>query len=357
MRSNGSLNVFESVGPTLESTAAKIGADFLAFLDEWHQHEVFDDELDAQIHRWYADVNRERPPRGAVYFSPSATGASDRELYVKMIGHKRDERKQPPHQGRWTRIGTAIGDVIQRDILFAEKHFEAKTGNPPPFKFVRDAQGRPLFEDFAQKYMAFSFDGVDMAVYGTCDGIMKYYDYESGEVYRVGLEVKSKQTTAAVTSSYSMRNGPDPKHVAQTNVYSIMYGSEVDPIDFYIVLYVNAAKKSWNMSAEDYEKTPDIAVFCYPIEEAAQVGVLQKFANVIRAAAAKEPPPLDLFAWTFNNYKRACALDLSVSEVAGLAAKVDAIKESSLKPHIIADVVRAFDHIIEIREAEGFPNG
>src|SRR5690606_22385329 len=122
-------------------------------IDEWHSlPETWDNELDAQIHRWYADVLTEKPvyPKKP-YFSPSAANACPRELYMKQVGAARDEKKRPPHQARWQRLGTAIGDMLQRDILFIEKHFERLTGNRPPFVVERDDKGRPMFEEFAKK--------------------------------------------------------------------------------------------------------------------------------------------------------------------------------------------------------------
>src|SRR5690606_31990304 len=117
--------------------------------DDWHsQNELWDNELDAQIHRWYADPPKVWPQRP--YFSPSSANSCPRELYVKAKGGKRDAFKRQPHQKRWTSIGTLVGDMIQRDILFIEKHYEKLTGNKPRFKFERNEDGTPAFEDFAK---------------------------------------------------------------------------------------------------------------------------------------------------------------------------------------------------------------
>ncbi|MCZ0847993.1 hypothetical protein O0536_25530, partial [Brevibacillus laterosporus] len=82
---------------------------------------------DALISEQKANALRPRPFfnfRAQPYFSPSSADTEKRELYEKFRGAKKDIHPHPPYQGRWTRIGTAIGDVIQRDLLFIEKHYE-----------------------------------------------------------------------------------------------------------------------------------------------------------------------------------------------------------------------------------------
>jgi hypothetical protein len=340
--------------------ADQIAADFEAYLDSWHgAPEVFDDALDAQIHRWYADIltNRQRkvwPPKDVPYFSPSSANSDPRELYEKLRGAKRDIRVVPPHQGRWTRIGTAIGDVIQRDILFAEKHFEKATGSPARFRFERSPLGEPMFEDFAKtsRIIEHKPPGANtakyFALYGTCDGIMRYVS-EDGEVLRVGLEVKSKQTTAAQTSEYSTRKGPKEDHVKQTVCYSLMYGTPDAPIDYYVILYVNASKKAWEMSPDEYAKNRDIKAFGIAITDEMKAEVLDGFADVVDATENGTPPPLDLDRWTFNGYKSACSLSLTDEEMAGLERKVAVVMASGLPEWQKRGAVDALEMIRRIR--------
>ncbi|ANY70758.1 hypothetical protein BBD42_15440 [Paenibacillus sp. BIHB 4019] len=331
------------------SLAEKIAADFRTFLDAWHSRpETYDNALDAQIHRWYTEVltNKARqvwPPRNIPYFSPSAANADARGLYEKLRGAKRDGGGQPPYQGRWTRIGTAIGDIIQRDILFAEKHTES-----PRFTFERNERGEPMFEDFAKKSAILTHRGKTFALYGTGDGIMRYVA-EDGSVIRVGLEVKSKQTTAAQTSDYSTRNGPKEDHVKQCVCYSLMYGTVAEPLDYYVILYVNGSKKSWQMSAEDYAKNPDIKVFGIEITNDMRREVLDRFANIVEAADAGEPPALDIGNWTFNNFKRAIASTISDEEYTQIERQVAAIQRSGLKDFEKRNYAEAFGQLTELR--------
>src|SRR5699024_9224888 len=141
-----------------DEMSTQIEGDLIALLDDYHaQQEVWDDDLDAQIHKWYSDVPKLFPKRP--YFSPSAVNSCPRELYVKAKGGKRDKDKRQPHQGRWQRIGTQVGDIIQRDILFIEKHYENMTGNSPRFRFLRTKDGQPTFEEFVRVNRKVSIEG------------------------------------------------------------------------------------------------------------------------------------------------------------------------------------------------------
>lgn len=310
--------------------------------------ETYDNDLDAQIHKWYADIltNRQRqvwPPRGIPYFSPSSANADKRSLYEKLRGAKKDAGGQPPYQGRWTRIGTAIGDVIQRDLLFAEKHTKGAR-----FQFERNDRSEPVFEDFAKTAATITHGGVTFALFGTCDGIMRYVSAD-GEVLRVGLEVKSKQTTSAQTSEYSTRNGPKEDHVKQCVCYSIMYGNEI-PIDYYVILYVNASKKSWVMTDEEFAKNPDIKAFGIEITDEMRRGVLDNFAGIVTAADKGEPPALDIANWTFNNFKRACAAGLTDEEYAQIERQVAAVQRSGMKDYEKRGYAEAFEQLTELRQ-------
>lgn len=344
------MSVFKRV-EIVNTLTEEIAFNFTAFLNAWHSlPETYDDALDAQIHRWYSDFlsdgsRKVWPPKGIPYFSPSSANADARGLYEKLRGAKKDGGGQPPHQGRWTRIGTAIGDVIQRDILFAEKHTEN-----PRFVFERNEFGEPMFEDFAKKgavidYVAEDGKKKSLALYGTGDGILRYIT-EDGEVIRVGLEVKSKQTTSAQTSDYMQRYGPKDDHVKQCVCYSIMYD-----VDYYIILYVNGSKKAWGMGAEDFEKSPDIKAHCIEITDDMRNEVLTRFAGIVEAADSGAPPPLDLGKWLFNGFKRAISKSMSDEEYATLKRQVYAIQVSGLKDFEKRNYADAFDELTQLREA------
>jgi len=104
------------------------------------------------------------------------------------------------------------------------------------------------------------------------------------------------------------------------------------------------------MSEEDYEKTPDIRAFCARVTDVHKWAVFQKAADVTRAVREGNPPKLDLDGWTFNNFKQACANDLSEEEMDELRMQAEQAKKSNLKPYEIANIVRAVNEIEELRK-------
>lgn len=326
--------------------STQIEGDMIAMLDEWHSkgNEVYDDALDSQIHQWYVSPPKVWPQKP--YFSPSSLGSCPRELYLKARGAKRDNFQQPPHQRRQADMGTLTGDYIQRELLFIEKHYAKLTGNAPKFRFLRDDKGRPRFEEFAKANVKVTHNGETFHLSGSPDGIMEYTT-DGGEMIRVGLEVKSKASTSARTSNYSMR-GPDANHITQTKCYARMYGC-----DYYVILYVNLSKKGWFMSEEDYAKTPDIRAFCLHVTEADKLELLDKPAMITKAVRDGVAPPLDIDEWTFNNFKTACALDLSSEEFDELTAVNQRMQQSSLKVGKKRDYAKAIEFITETRKEAG----
>lgn len=324
--------------------SAQIEGDLIALLDDWFSlPEAWDNELDKQIARWYSDPPNVFPKRP--YFSPSSLGSCPRELYIKAkYGNKvKDVGRDKPWRGRQRKLGTLGGDLIQRELLAIERNYEKQTGNKPRFRFLRNDDGTPMFEDFAKTNKLVEQDGERFYLYGAPDGIMEYVT-DDGEPIRVGLEVKSKQGTPARTSKHSMK-APDAAHAKQIVAYSEMFDC-----DYYVILYVNYAKKGWFMSDEEYEKTPDIRAFCAKVEPEHKRQVFEKAVEVTRAVRENNPPKLDLEEWTFNGFKQACANDLSEEEVEELRKQVDIAKGSSMPKFKIANYVRAFDEIVELRK-------
>ncbi len=333
-----------------QAFAELIAKDFVAFLNEFHSYrEPYDDALDAWLHECYATIKRRRTTydfKSQPFFSPSSANADDRELYEKILGAERDLVDAHPYQRRWTSIGTAVGDVIQREILLAERHYEKFTGKQPRFKFDRTEEGFPFFEDFVKTMKVIEHNGKRFSLFGTCDGVMLYHT-DDGDTLRVGLEIKSKQTTYAQTSESSLK-APKEDHVKQCICYSLMYG-----VDYYVILYVNLSKKGWAMSREEQSKYPDIRAFGIYITQDMKNEVLDKFASVVQAVELGAPPKLNLDKWEFNNFKRAIALRLKEDEVKELEQQVERIKRSCMPDFKKNQYVRALEFIKEVREHRG----
>lgn len=302
---------------------------FVEYLNEWHSYEQpYDDELDAWLHGCYADIKQKKryfDLKSQPHFSPSSADSCDRELYMKVKKYPRDVEGVQPHQRRWTAIGTAIGDTIQREILLAERHFKRFTGKEPAFRMARTDEGYPFFEEFVQTLKVVDHKGQRFSLFGTCDGVM-LWKAPNGETIRVGLEIKSKQKSYTSTGHYSMK-APQEKHVKQITTYSLMYN-----VDYFIILYVNASKKDWVMSEGDFENYPDIRAFGIYVSEDMRQAVLDKFANIVYHAKIDVPPPLDITRFTFNKYKKACAESLTEEEFTEITGYVSRVRKSKTLP-------------------------
>ena len=321
----------------------QLAEEFTQLLNDWHSlPETWDNALDSQIHEWYVNPPKLFPKKP--YFSPSAANGCPRELYEKAKGAKRDKGGQPPYQKRWTSIGTLIGDMIQRDLLFIEKHGEKALGYTPRFRFERNASGQPMFEDFAKASVPIKTEDTFFHLYGAPDGIMQYVT-DDGEVIRIGLEIKSKQTSAARTSLYSLREA-DEKHVAQVTAYAVMYD-----LDYYLILYVNTAKKAWVLSDKDFAETPDIRVFGVECTQERKERLIGQLAEIQKAVDNGTPPKLDIGKWTFNGFKTACAKSLSDEEMAEISEQVRKIERSGVRDFMKRQYREALDDLLAKREA------
>lgn len=319
----------------------QIEGDFIALLDDWFSlPETWDNALDAQIAKWYSNPPNVFPKRDYPYFSPSSLGSCPRELYLKAIhGNKeKDAERDKPWRGRWRKLGTLGGDLIQRELLSIERKYEKLTGNAPRFRFERNEDGTPRFEDFAKTNKKVTHNGETFYLYGAPDGIMEYIT-DDGEKIRVGLEIKSKQGTPARTSLYSMKQ-PDSSHARQIVAYAEMYDC-----DYYMILYVNYAKQGWNMTDEQYEKTPDIRAFCAKVTDRHKANVFDKAAEVSKAVREGVPPKMDIGEWTFNNFKQATARSLTDDEMTEIERYAEAVKTSSMKAWEKRGIIEAVEDI------------
>lgn len=314
-----------------QAYADRLADEFVAQMNEWHsRQEPFDKEVPRQLMRDYLAIKDVWPKKP--YFSPSAATACPRELYEKAVGSKRDKGGQQPHQKRWTKIGTKIGDMLQEDLLLIEKHWP-----DAPFQIERTEAGYPAFEEFVAGNYPIAVDGEAFNLYGMSDGILNYRDKETGEIVRVGLEVKSKQTTPAMTSTHTMKEANE-KHIAQCKLYSLMFN-----VDYYVIIYVNAAHKSWTISDEDFAKTPDIRAFGFHFTDDDRYEALKPLAEVRKAVREEDAPLPDLTKFTFNGFKEAIAHSLTDSEWQALEHQVELAKKSGLKPFEIKSYVDALE--------------
>jgi hypothetical protein len=334
---------------------SQLANDILDMFDKWHGHrEIWDDELDAYIHTINKEIlttNRKKlawGKKGTKYFSPSSSNSDPRELFHKIRGDARDkDNNEQPHRGRWRRMGTAFGDMLQRDLLFIEKHWRKEFGEEPPFvPFYINVNGReyPAWEKFAQVIKHVTHRGRTISIMGQPDAIL--INTRTDEV--VLLEMKSKQTTNAQTGFYSMKEAKED-HAKQTVLYNELYRDY--KINRTVVLYGNLSKKSWNMSAEEYAKNPDMRAFEINVTEDDINEVLNTFVDVLIAVEKDEEPRLDLGKFTFNNYKEACVNRMTAEEFEDLQQQVGRISRSRMPTWKKNSYVEAWAIIKELYES------
>lgn len=323
--------------------------EFVTHLNRFHSiPNLRDNSTDLYLHQCYVDVlKRDTKPdfMGIPYFSPSSSGSCNRELYVKCKGKGRDIQDVNPYQTRWQGIGTKIGDLLQEEILKAENCYHNYYSQKFPFRFLKNERLEPMFEDFAQAQKLISHNGQEFWLYGTTDGIMEA-TLADGSKVKIGLEIKSKQTSYSATGTFGMKSANE-KHIQQTVAYSLMYD-----VDYWIVLYVNASKKGWSMDSTEQGKYPDIRAFGHFVTQQMKDKLLDKFAGVMEAVNTDTPPPLDLDNFTFNNYKTACATSLTDEEYMELIQQAMRIECSNLPDFKKRSAMSAIEFIDEVRNGK-----
>ncbi|PHB23081.1 hypothetical protein COE80_19405 [Bacillus pseudomycoides] len=333
-----------------QAEAEMIASEFEAHMNEFHSFNVQDsDDVMLYWHQCFTDVLKrgvQKPPKGTSFIRPSIIGSDPQQIYWYLKREKDDTGKLPqdPRLTRWQAIGTVVGDMWQKQVLHYEKFYEKVTGKPKAFKFERNERNEyyePMFEEFARKWTSFVHNGKTYYLYGTTDGIMLYKDYQTGKVLRVGLEIKSKQTSYSATSRWTMRQSQE-KHRKQVTTYSLMYG-----VDYWIILYQNCSKKGWRYTKEDTQKYPDFRVFGIYVTDTMKENLMSEIESYYDSLEG-DKPKLDLMSWEFNNYKIKCIQEMTEQELYELGREYH--EEISVDPSLKSfEVKTAFEALDEIQ--------
>lgn len=334
-----------------QKRAEDIARKFNEYMTEWHGfNQPYDDLMDADIFERHARVLREQSkwgyfdfkknPEGVKrpFFSPSNAGISDREMYERARGSKRDPAKFSVNQRYWVGLGSPIGDYFVREILLAERHYRKLTGKTPPFRIKRKDNGDPMYEHFVKKMHEMEHGGEKFAYFGLPDSILEYIDEDTGEVLDVGLELKSEQ---ANWSRFKSLDEPKRGHLEQTTMYSEMYG-----FDYVIVAYILSYGRGW---FEDFNR---LKTFGKHVSDSDREALADRCANATRRAREGDAPKFNIDDWKFNDYKTVIAKGLTEEEVAELEQVVNRAKTSSLPQWKITSYVEAMDEIKTYREAK-----
>jgi len=314
-------------------------------LNEFHAfNNVYDDDLDVFIYESYAKTIRKgKSVNWSIpYFSPSSANMCERAQWHKAKKHRRDSRSWQPHQRRWVEFGEAIAGVHQREFMLSDRHFEKFTGRKPRYSMGMTDEGLPFMEEHVFRQKMIEHNGEKFSLIGTLDAVL--IDNETGKPLIV--ELKSKQQTPSKTSLSAMKEA-QPDHIKQVIAYSLMYG-----IDDAVIMYQNVAHKAWDMTEEDFKKTPDIRLFDVDISEEAKNDILDGFADTMRRVREDDPPLPNLLKWRFNDYKDVISETLTDEEVSNLEMVADFLKGSrDTQPWMKPQIDLALNDIKRRREA------
>lgn len=340
-----------SINIEKQKKAEIIAKEFNEYMQEWHSFtQPYDDKMDADIFERYARVLKEQSvwgyfnfkknPKGIErpFYSPSNAGISDRELYERARGSKRNPTEFTVNQRYWVGTGGVLGEYLQREVLLAERHYRKLTGKTPPFRMKRKDNGDPMYEHFVKKMHEVEHGGEEFAYFGLPDGVLEYIDKDTGEVIDVGLEIKSEQ---ASWSKFKSLAEPKNGHIDQTIMYSDMYGFE-----YVVIAYILSYGRGW---FEDFNR---LKTFGRHISEDDRNKLRDRCADATKRAREGNPPKIDLDTWAFNDYKTAIAESLSEEEFDEIKAQVRRMLKSGLPDWKKQNYYDAFEFIKSVREAD-----
>lgn len=299
-----------------------LAEDFLNMINTWHSlPEITDNDLELYwLKSKLAKMEEEKKEFIYPTFSPSSASSCPRELYHKLKGDKKDQNPIQPHQTRWKKIGTLVGEMIQKDLLYIMKYYKEKTKQDPPLRPLLTEVGKkgygishyPAWEEFVGKQLMIQHNETEIPLLGQPDGILLD---QSGN--KIGLEIKTKQTSYSRTGYFSMR-GIEQKHIDQLIGYSLLYG-----INDFIVVYLNTSHCGWDLDEEKLLKYPDLRVFGYHVTDEERNGLLDYFASIVEAVEEDKAPFPDFGKWTFNNYKESIKNSFTNDECLRLKNEID----------------------------------
>lgn len=184
------------------------------------------------------------PNDGLVTFGASGTDKCDLEVFFRNQNVRPPKSDDLPFRGRQRRIGSAVIDFLQLDML----HMPKVLGNKCKFVMMGNDKGDVLMEDAAQERKVFEYDGVKFAITAKPDGLMHLLT-EFAALPLI-FEYKTKATGIRPMNSKLDFKGPDESHLRQVTAESLVFG-----IREGIILYESTHKPSWYSDEESSSVT------------------------------------------------------------------------------------------------------
>lgn len=227
-----------------ETRGETLVREFEAQMDAYYsspQTSFYDDKL---LRRFYEQKLRHLgfkpyPSDGLVTFGASGTNLCDRQLVFKNAKVKTAKSDDIPFRGRQRRIGNAVVDYLQLDIV----HMQKRIGDAAKFTIPTNDAGDWTFEDAAQLRTVFEHNvsGVKFAITAKPDGLMRYADGSD-----VILEFKTKASGLRAMNSKLDYKGAQDDHIRQVTAESLVFG-----IREALIVYESTHKPSWNDDTEN----------------------------------------------------------------------------------------------------------
>ena len=91
---------------------------------------------------------------------------------------------------------------------------------------------------------------------------------------------------------------------------------------------ISTSHKAWEMTEDEFQKTPDIRLFDVKVTEEDKTDLLDYFADIARRVREDDPPLPILSKWRFNSYKNAISESLTDDEMERLEMVNGFLKEA-----------------------------
>lgn len=227
------------------------------------------------------------PNDGLVTFGASGTNLCDRQLVFKNDKATGPEKSDDiPFRGRQRRMGTAIVDFVQLDLVHIPKRLGFKDTS---FVMAVRENGEWDFEDAAQERNVFEYPNpetgelVKFAITAKPDGKFVYAPDGS----RIIFEYKTKASGLRAMNGKLDFKGAQDDHVRQVTAEALVFR-----IDEALIVYESTQKPAWfddaNSTAvtkgqktwEDGSPRPDLRAF--------YVGITEEMKNALLADLARQ---------------------------------------------------------------------
>ncbi|CDN42041.1 hypothetical protein [Paenibacillus sp. P22] len=288
--------LFRKVGGM--SRGDRLVNDFLTQMDAYYASPASGFYDNAISRRYYEQKLRHLkftpyPNDGLVTFGASGTNLCDRQLVFKNDKATRPEKSDDiPFRGRQRRLGTAVVDYIQLDIV----HMPKRLGKGALFTMAErkntDMFGNVTFEwDFeeaAQERKVFEYphpetgELVQFAITAKPDGKFDYAPDGS----RIIFEYKTKASGLRAMNGKLDYKGAQDDHVRQVTAEAIIFG-----INEALIVYESTQKPAWFSDEErtsvtkgqktwaDGQPRPDLRAFYVEITDDMKNALLSDLAR------------------------------------------------------------------------------